>query len=145
MSTPSNLRRAAGAIVYHHNAQSDTPQILLICDQYGNWTLPKGHLDPGETEEVAAQREVLEETGIDGELGAFVERISYTVHKKGRSFPKQVAFFLMRSESQHVTPQAEEGISAAEWFAPADALARVSYPQVRDVLAQGLHMLQTTT
>lgn len=142
MSTQSRLRRAAGAIVYHYNAESSTPSILLICDQYGHWTLPKGHLNPGETEEAAAQREVLEETGVTGELGAFVERISYTVHKKGGSFPKQVAFFLMRTESQHVTPQAEEGISAAEWFAPADALARVSYPQVRSVLAHGLSMLQ---
>lgn len=138
-SSPTKL--AAGCVVYRHDA-TGAPLLLLIHDQYGRWTLPKGHLEAGESDQDAAVREVLEETGIGGELGALVARIVYTVGaKRGLERIKQVTFFLLRADSADTHPQAEEGISAAEWFAPQDALARIGYPQVRDVLTQAITML----
>jgi 8-oxo-dGTP pyrophosphatase MutT (NUDIX family) len=137
--TPTKL--AAGCVVYRHDP-TGAPLLLLIHDKYGRWTLPKGHLEASESEQDIALREVLEETGVVGELGALVARIVYTVRsKRGLERPKQVTFFLLRADSFDVRPQAEEGISAAEWFAPEEALARVGYPQVRDVLTQAITML----
>jgi len=140
--TPSSpIKLAAGCVVYRHDPM-DVPLVLLIHDKYGRWTLPKGHLKEGESEQDAALREVLEETGLSGELGALVASITYTVRSKGGlERPKQVTFFLLRADSSEAYPQAEEGISAAEWFAPEEALARVGYPQVRDVLARAVTML----
>jgi 8-oxo-dGTP diphosphatase len=132
---------AAGCVVYRHDA-AGAPLLLLIYDKYGRWTLPKGHLEDGETEQVAAVREVLEETGLSGELGALVTRVVYTVRsKRGLERLKQVAFFLLHVDSSEARPQIEEGISLAEWFAPEEALARIGYAQVRDVLARALTML----
>jgi len=71
-----------------------------------------------------------------------IARIGYTVRsKRGLERPKQVTFFLLRADSSAARPQAEEGIGAAEWFAPEDALAQIGYSQVRAVLAQALTML----
>jgi 8-oxo-dGTP diphosphatase len=138
-SSPTKL--AAGCVVYRHDP-TGTPLLLLIHDTYGRWTLPKGHLEAGESDQDAALREVLEETGVVGELGALVARIVYTVRsKRGLEHIKQVTFFLLRADSSDTHPQAEEGISAAEWFAPEAALSRIGYPQVRDVLAQAITML----
>jgi len=135
------IKLAAGCVVYRHDA-TGAPWLLLIHDQYGQWTLPKGHLEAGESEQTAAVREVLEETGLSGELGALVARIVYNVRSKhGVERLKQVAFFLLRADNSEAHPQAEEGISAAEWFAPEVALARIGYPQVRDVLARAVTML----
>jgi 8-oxo-dGTP pyrophosphatase MutT (NUDIX family) len=135
------LKRAAGCVVYRRD-QAGAPMVLLIHDKYGHWTLPKGHLKDGETEQAAAQREVFEETGLTGELGPLIGSIGYTVlSKRGRPRPKQVTFFLMRADGLTASPQHEEGIGAAEWFAPDVALARVGYPQVRDLLARALEML----
>src|SRR3712207_2357962 len=121
------LKRAAGCIVYHRG-DSGNLRILLIYDKYGRWTLPKGHLEQGESEQDAAVREVLEETGVSGELGPLIDRITYVVRtKRGEQRHKQVAFFLMRAVTSEATPQVAEGISAASWFAPADALARIDY------------------
>jgi 8-oxo-dGTP pyrophosphatase MutT (NUDIX family) len=132
----TSIRRAAGCVVYRYD-EAGALKILLIHDKYGRWTLPKGHLHDGESEPDAAAREVLEETGVTGVLGALIDRISYTVRgKRGEARPKQVAFFLMRAASAAATPQADEGISAAEWFAPDAALAQIGYPQVREVLAR---------
>lgn len=139
-SPPTKL--AAGCVVYRYDPPG-APLLLLIHDKYGRWTLPKGHLEAGESDQAAAQREVLEETGVIGELGALVARIVYAVRsKRGQERIKQVTFFLLHAESSDTHPQAEEGISAAEWFAPEAALARIGYPQVRDVLAQAIAMLR---
>jgi 8-oxo-dGTP pyrophosphatase MutT (NUDIX family) len=57
---------------------------LVHRPQYDDWTLPKGKLEPGETVETAALREVREETGFEPELGEFVDVVRYetdTVHK----------------------------------------------------------------
>lgn len=133
-------RTAAGCIVYRYE-QADTPLILLIHDRYGHWTLPKGHLKTGETAETAAIREVREETGLVGTLGSKVAQISYPIIKRGETLEKRVTFFLLRADHGTPTPQADEGISALGWFAPADALARIGYPQIRDVLARALPLV----
>ena len=139
LNAPTKL--AAGCVVYRHDP-TGAPLLLLIHDQYGRWTLPKGHLKPGESEEAAALREVGEETALSGELGALIGRIAYTVAKNGEARPKQVAFFLLRAAAGQAVPQAEEGIAAAEWFAPDAALALVGYAQVRDVLARAIDILR---
>jgi 8-oxo-dGTP pyrophosphatase MutT (NUDIX family) len=132
-------KRAAGCVVYRY--ADGTPVVLLIHDKYGCWTLPKGHLKPGEREEHAAVREVSEETAVEGTLGPLIGRIAYTVAKSDALREKQVAFFLLCAAGDQATPQAEEGIGAAEWFAPDVALALIDYPQVRDVLARAIEMM----
>ena len=73
---------AAGCVVF---TSCDTHlRVLIILDQYGKWTFPKGHLEPGERAPDAAIREVFEETGITGQLGAFIDTIHYdVVNKRG--------------------------------------------------------------
>src|SRR5262245_43994297 len=132
-------KRAAGCVAYRRDG--DALLILLILDKYGRWTLPKGHLEPGESEEQAAAREVFEETAVAGALGPLVGRISYTVVKNGRRREKQVAFFLLHAADRHVAPQADEGIAAVDWFAPDAALGLIGYPQVRELLARALEMI----
>ncbi len=124
---------AAGCIVYRDDAAP--PRMLLIRDQYGRWTVPKGHLEDGEDAVAAALRETQEETGVVGELGASLGEIRYTVTtRKGRLYEKRVAFFLLRATSYELTLQAEEGIDAASWLTLDEALALDGYDQVDDVL-----------
>jgi 8-oxo-dGTP pyrophosphatase MutT (NUDIX family) len=133
-------KRAAGCVVYRHDGGALL--VLLIRDKYGRWTLPKGHIEPGESEEQAAAREVFEETAVAGVLGPLVGRIAYTVMKNGQPRAKQVAFFLLRVAGGRAVPQAEEGIVAAEWFTPDAALALIGYEQVREVLARAIKLLR---
>jgi 8-oxo-dGTP diphosphatase len=134
------IKRAAGCVVYRYDAYG-VLWLLLIQDRYGKWTIPKGHLHDGESDAQAAVREVFEETGIHGALGPLISRIEYRVlSKKGEWRLKQVAFFLLRTTATTVSLQAEEGIHAAEWLSPDAALARIGYPQVRDMLARALTM-----
>jgi 8-oxo-dGTP diphosphatase len=146
MTQPINERpHAAGCVAYRYGADG-APLVLMIKDQYGRWTLPKGHLERGESAPDAALRETYEETGVSGELGPFVGEVTYPVTtRSGERYIKHVAFFLLHARSGEVTPEAAEGISAAGWFAPAEVLARNGYEDMRPLLERALEVLAATT
>jgi len=136
------IRRAAGCVVYR--IEGGEPCFLLIRDPYERWSLPKGHLEGAETDAEAAAREVLEETGMRGELGLPITTIAYNFATGGQMVEKRVAFFLMHAADGKATPQIDEGISAIDWFPAQEAIRRIGYEQVRDVLVKAVAMLNAT-
>src|SRR5687767_4031390 len=60
---PVRIETSSGGVVFRRDEAADH-RFLLIRDPYGNWGLPKGHLEGGETPREAAIREVAEETGL---------------------------------------------------------------------------------
>lgn len=108
------LIEAAGGCVF--NAQDE----LLVIYRRGSWDLPKGKIDPGETPEQAAVREVEEETGI-GEisLGKFLGHTYHTYRDpKERRILKRTYWYRMQTPQKDLTPQTEEDIEVAEWVLP---------------------------
>lgn len=135
------LVRAAGGVVYTYGTDGAL-LLLLIQDRHRSWTLPKGHLERGESEEQAAVREVAEETGVDCTLEQLLGRVQYPIFKRGAWRDKQVAYFLARAEYVEPSPRLAEGISAARWLSPSEALAAVTYAQLREVLRLALRALE---
>ena len=54
----------SGGVVFRFTKDKKDIEILLIQDSKERWTIPKGHIEPGETAKVTAKREVEEETGL---------------------------------------------------------------------------------
>lgn len=138
MSSPV---RAAGGVVYTYGPGGEL-LILLISDRYGSRTLPKGHLEPGESDEEAAVREIAEETGIACALERLLTRVRYPIYRRGTWRDKEVAYFLARAAYAEPTPAPDEGITIAEWARPEAALESLTYAQVREVVRQALAILQ---
>lgn len=136
---PHRVPHAAGCVIVRHSEAQ--PLFLLIRDQYGHWTFPKGHLDEGETSRDAAVREVLEETGVTGTLGSHITTIYYDVTKKGQTFRKQVDWYVLITDQEAVSPQAEEGIYEYAWL-PADAVeTSLGYPALVEVFRLALPLI----
>ena len=129
---------AAGGVVYTRDSAHDGVLILLIQDRHGVWTLPKGHVEAGEGEEEAAIREIPEETGVACTIERLVHRVEYPVYKKGAWRDKQVAYFLAHAGMSEPTPRLSEGILAARWFVPTQAIPLIGYAQVREVVRRAL-------
>jgi 8-oxo-dGTP pyrophosphatase MutT (NUDIX family) len=120
------------------------PHVLLIRDPYGNWGLPKGHLEEGEDTRQAAVREVAEETGLDHlELGPEVETIEWFFRRRGGLIHKFCTFFLMRSAEGDVIPEVGEGITECAWLPFGEALERITYENARGTLKRVQEMLQS--
>ncbi|MEO1450469.1 MAG: NUDIX domain-containing protein, partial [Bacteroidota bacterium] len=114
---------------------------LLIYNR-GCWTLPKGHVDKGETILAAAIREVQEETGLQTvQAGAAIIPTYHTFWqpKKKRWVYKTTHWFHNRADSaQPHIPQADEHIEAVAWHSKAEWLqvAPDSYPLNRHLFSQ---------
>jgi 8-oxo-dGTP diphosphatase len=111
--------RAAGGVV-----ERDGKIAVVHRPRYDDWSLPKGKLDPGETSEEAALREVWEETGLRCELGRELSSTSYH-DRKGRS--KVVRYWLMEPVGGEFAPNDE--VDELRWLEPADAAALLTYPR----------------
>lgn len=136
----SELPTAAGGLVYSYDAVGRL-QVVVLQDRHGNWGLPKGHLDDGETAEEAAAREIAEETGLACTPGPLIQRIEYPVAKQGQSRLKRVDYFLARSPYRGFSPLSSDEIVDIRWVSPNTAHAMITFEQVRDVLQRGLALL----
>jgi 8-oxo-dGTP pyrophosphatase MutT (NUDIX family) len=124
---------AAGGLVFNPAGH------LLVFFRRGSWDLPKGKIDPGESPEQAAVREVQEETGIlNIDLGPWVANSLHTYTMKGKRMLKTTWWYAMRTTDTRLVPQTEEDISQIEWVEPHAWLASspVLYGSIRDVLEQ---------
>jgi 8-oxo-dGTP pyrophosphatase MutT (NUDIX family) len=102
--------------------------------------LPKGHLDPGESAQQAAAREVREETGIVAELVGDLGEVRYWYRRDGRSVPKAVEFFLFRYLSGDTADHDEE-VEEARWMDLREAPEALSYEGEREVARRALATL----
>ena len=120
--------RAAGAVVVRG---SDPVEVLVIHrPQYDDWTLPKGKVEAGETDEACAVREVEEETGVRVlRLGRELWPVRWT---DGNGEPKVCRYWLVDAFEGEGVGQNE--VDAVEWLALGDAAARLSYPRDVEVL-----------
>ncbi|HTI91551.1 MAG TPA: NUDIX domain-containing protein [Puia sp.] len=102
------------------------------------WDLPKGKLDPGETLEQCAVREVGEETGLKKvKLEAPLLVTWHTYDENGKHILKETHWYRMSaSADQSIIPQQEEQITELRWVAPEDmgGLLKNTFPSIVDVL-----------
>ncbi|MBX3313196.1 MAG: NUDIX hydrolase [Actinobacteria bacterium] len=125
---PDDLVRAAGGVVTRPGGVG-VELLVVHRPRYDDWSLPKGKLDPGETWEEAALREVHEETGYRCHLGEEVGQVSYR-DRKDR--PKLVRYWAMRVVGGGFEPNDE--VDELRWLAPADAAAILTYEHDRSML-----------
>jgi 8-oxo-dGTP pyrophosphatase MutT (NUDIX family) len=109
------------------------------------WALPKGHVDPGETPEQTAAREVWEETGLRARLVASLGEIRYVYQFRGQRIFKRVHFFLFHYQSgeigdiQHGGPRVE--VDEARWVPLARVVTLLGYKGEKAIAARAVRML----
>ncbi|MFN3803465.1 MAG: bis(5'-nucleosyl)-tetraphosphatase [Pyrobaculum sp.] len=123
---------SAGVVVFYRGGEVE---YLLLHYPAGHWDFPKGNIEPGESPEGAALREVREETGLEVKLlDGFKEEIEYIYVKGGRRVRKKVVFFLGEAGSKEVRLSWEH--KGYIWLPFEKALARLTYKNSRQVLTR---------
>jgi 8-oxo-dGTP diphosphatase len=130
-NTTGSLRevRAAGGVVRRAGTAGGHEVLLVHRPKYGDWTLPKGKVDRGETDREAARREVEEETGLRCELGRELPAVRYN-DREGR--PKVVRYWEMKPVAGEFVPSAE--VDQIRWLGMEQASNQLTYRRDRQVL-----------
>jgi 8-oxo-dGTP pyrophosphatase MutT (NUDIX family) len=128
---------SSGGVVVFGNA------ILLLKKYNGDWVLPKGRLEKGENIKSAALREVLEETGVKGEILDYIGAVHYNYKnlKEGEIVNKTVHWYLMKSNSMECKPQRKEGFIDAMYVHVDKAKDLVRYADERKIIIKGIELM----
>jgi 8-oxo-dGTP pyrophosphatase MutT (NUDIX family) len=120
--------RAAGGVILRQQAGQD--EVLVVHrPRYDDWTLPKGKVVPGESDEDCALREVEEETGLRCRLGRELASVTYIDRRDRR---KTVRYWEMSPLGGTFTPSHE--VDEVRWLPLEQAKRTLSYTRDRDVL-----------
>ena len=126
-----------GAVVYR--VDHGEIQILLEFMNQGHISLPKGHIEAGETPEGCAKREIKEETDLDCAIDiSFSHTISYSPVK---GVKKDVTFFLATPLSNHIKPQIEE-VTKIVWVSYYRALDLLTHRSDKEVLRDAIKHIE---
>jgi len=140
MAARARNETSAGGVVFR--IEDGRAVFLLIRDSYQNWGFPKGHVERGERLDVAACREVTEETGLsDLAVRGSIETIDWYFRFRGHLIHKVCHFFLMETVESATSPQEAEGITACRWITYEDAESLISYANARAVLRHARAMV----
>ncbi len=122
--------QSAGAALFGHGGKV----LLLRRADEEIWCLPKGTVEPGETFEVAAVREVREETGLDARVVGPLTEVRYQFYwpPVGANIDKRVFYFLARRVRGRLG--LEPTFDRARWCTRSDALRRLHYENDKDVI-----------
>jgi mutator protein MutT len=99
------------------------------------WSLPKGHIEAGETPEQAAIREVQEETGITSEITKSIGVIDFWFMAGDKRIHKTVHHFIFKEVSGELTPQITE-VDEVSWFPLSEIVERLAYPDEKKLIAK---------
>jgi 8-oxo-dGTP diphosphatase len=121
--TNAKVVAAAGGLVIRTTGAGAVEVVLVHRPKYDDWSFPKGKVEAGETDEAAATREVLEETGFECRLGEELPAVEYV---DGRGRPKRVRYWLMTVVAGRAQIPNDE-VDDLRWLSPADASTLLTY------------------
>lgn len=133
-----SFEKSCGAVLF--TRKNGEIKYVIIRSLGGDYGFPKGHMEPGETEQSTALREIQEEVGVCPTMvDAFRMVTSYSLPNKP-NITKQVVYFLAEYENQQLRPQPEE-VESIRLLRFQDAMELLSFADSRRILSEAHRFL----
>ncbi len=119
----------SGGIVFRNGENG--LEILLIQDAKDRWTIPKGHIEEGETATQAARREIGEEAGLmDVEMHGWLGKIHFRYRRIDKLVLMTTQIYLVKAKGDTDAIKKEEWMNGIKWFSFNDALDAIEYEDI---------------
>ena len=120
----------SGGIIFRHHDKNGL-EILLIQDAKDRWTIPKGHIEPGESAQQTARREIGEEVGLfDIELLGWLGKIHFRYRRLDKLVLMTTQIYLVRAGKDADNIKQEEWMKDVRWLPFQEALDLIEYDDI---------------
>lgn len=120
----------SGGVVFRRNKDGEI-EILLIQDAKDRWTIPKGHIEEGETAQQTAKREIGEEAGLkDVEVLGWLGKIHFRYRRIDKLVLMTTQIYLVRAEGDTDAIKKEEWMNGIKWYKFHEALDVIEYEDI---------------
>ena len=125
----------SGGIVFRLTEDKKNIEILLIQDSKGRWTIPKGHIEPGETAKVTARREIEEETGLRNfSVLTWLGKIHFKYRRADKLVLMTTQIYLVQALDAREMPTGEKWMKGIAWFPFTKALDLIEYEDIEKLM-----------
>lgn len=132
----------AGGVIFRRN-KDDQVEILLIQDAKNRWTIPKGHIEEGESAKQTAKREIGEETGLtDVKVLNWLGKINFRYRRTTSLVLMTTEIFLVKALGDTNKLKPEEWMNGIKWFPATEALDKIEYDDIGKLILLALKKIR---
>jgi 8-oxo-dGTP diphosphatase len=140
-NTQYSSEYSAGGVVYRPNGNS-FDVALIYRTRHDDWSIPKGHIEAGESREQAALREIKEETGLDVRIVSPIGEAVYFFRKRGGDLVRKTVYhYLMEALTTELGKPNWE-VTEARWVPITEARSLLSYEKDREMIDKAIDVLR---
>lgn len=129
----------SGGVVFRRKKDTHEIEILLIQDAKNRWTIPKGHVEPGEEPGATAEREIREETGLqDMEVFSWLGKVQFRYRRAHTLVLMTMHIWLVEGLGDTNKLEPEDWLGDIKWFPSREAIDKIEYEDIGKLMLVGM-------
>lgn len=133
----------SGGIVFRRHGKNGDIQILLMQDAKNRWTIPKGHVEPGEDPGATAEREIREETGLqDMEVYSWLGKVNFRYRRGHTLVLMTMHIWLVEGKGNTDRLHPEDWLNDIKWLPATEAIDKIAYDDIGKLILLGMKKIR---
>lgn len=129
----------SGGIVFRRHGQNNAMQVLLMQDAKNRWTIPKGHVEPGEEPKQTAEREIREETGLqEMKVHSWLGKVNFRYRRNHTLVLMTMHIYLVEGKGNTDKLHPEDWLNDIQWLAAPDSVDKIAYDDIGKLILLGM-------
>ncbi|HSX36593.1 MAG TPA: NUDIX domain-containing protein, partial [Patescibacteria group bacterium] len=133
----------SGGIVFRRHGKTGGLQLLLIQDAKNRWTIPKGHVEPGEDPKGTAEREIREETGLQQmKMHSWLGKVNFRYRRGHTLVLMTMHIYLVEGKGDTDKLKPEDWLNDIKWLPANDAIDKIAYEDIGKLILLGMKKIR---